>query len=80
MTPTEQWIMDLALVYSVPSFFCGIGITLLFVRWPDICRSLAVMPRFLSPQLVFAPKLVFERQDFKTVTPSDESFLPDGLR
>jgi len=72
MTPTEQWIMDLALVYSVPSFFCGIGITLLFVRWQDVRGSVAVIPRFLSP------KSVFERH--KANAPTDESLLPDGLR
>ena len=74
MTPTQQWMMDLALVYSVPSFFCGIGITLLFVRWRDICGSMAMMPRFLSPKLLFA------RHQAVSLAPTDESLLPDGLR
>lgn len=53
MTPTEQWIFELALVYAVPSFFGGIGVTLLFVRWRDIRRAAAMTPRFLSPELTF---------------------------
>jgi hypothetical protein len=57
MTPTEQWIFCLALVYSVPSFLGGVGITLLIVRWPSVRRAAATMPRFLSP------KLTFERRD-----------------
>jgi len=71
MTPTQQWIMDLALVYSVPSFFCGIGITLLFVRWRDICGSMAMM---------LSPKMVFARHQAASLAPADESLLPDGLR
>jgi hypothetical protein len=78
MTPTEQWIFGLALVYSVPSFISGVGITLLCVRWPDIRHALAMVPRLLSP------KLVLERQDFEAVSlaPTDESqnLLSDGLR
>ena len=50
MTPTEQWIFELALVYSVPSFFSGIGITLLVVRWRDICDAVTMTPPFLSPE------------------------------
>jgi len=53
MTPTEKWILGLALVYSVPSFLSGIGITLLVVRWRDIRRTVAMTPRFVSPELTF---------------------------
>ena len=78
MTPTQQWIMCLALVYAVPSFISGVGITLLFVRWGDIRRALAMMPRFLSP------KSVLERRDLVSpgFAPTDEihSPLTDGLR
>jgi hypothetical protein len=35
MTQIQQWMMCLALVYGVPSFLFGIGVTLLFVRWRD---------------------------------------------
>jgi len=56
MTPTQQWIFCLALVYAVPSFFSGIGITLLVVRWQDIRRAAAMMPRFLSPALTAEPR------------------------
>ena len=55
MTPTEKWIFCLALVYAVPSFFSGVGITLLVVRWQDIRRASAMMPRFLSPNLALEP-------------------------
>ena len=58
MTPTQQWIFELALVYSVPSFFSGIGITLLVVRWRDIRRAVAMTPRFLSPEMTL------EERDF----------------
>jgi len=74
MTPTQQWIMELALVYSVPSFFGGIGITLLFVRWPEIRSAATMMPRFLSPQLVF------ERHQTVSLAPGDENALPGRLR
>jgi len=53
MTPTEQWIFELALVYAVPSFISGVGVTLLFVRWRDFRRAAAMTPRFLSPELTF---------------------------
>jgi hypothetical protein len=33
MTPTQEWIFCLALVYAAPSFLAGVGITLLVVRW-----------------------------------------------
>jgi hypothetical protein len=68
MTPSEQWIFCLALVYSVPSFIGGIGITLLFVYWRDICHAAAMMPQFLSPE----PAL--ERRDFggASKTPADQ--------
>jgi hypothetical protein len=66
MTPTEQWIFGLALVYSVPSFISGIGMTLLVVRWRDIRRALT--PRFLSLDLT--P----EQHDFvpASLAPADE--------
>ncbi len=69
MTPTEKWIFCLALVYAVPSFFSGVGITLLVVRWQDIRRAAAMMPRFLSPGLAVEPR------DTKTVdlAPTDKS-------
>ena len=78
MTPTEQWIFCLALVYSVPSFLGGVGITLLFVRWPSIRRAVTMMTRFLSP------KLTFERGNFTAPSnaPADEirSDLTDAVR
>ena len=68
MTPTEQWIFELALVYSVPSFISGIGITLLVVHWRDIRRAVAMTPRFLSPERML------EERDFAStrLTPADE--------
>ena len=68
MTPTEKWIFGLALVYSVPSFFSGIGITLLVVRWRDICRAVAMTPPFLSPEMTL------EEDDFGSArfAPADE--------
>jgi hypothetical protein len=78
MTPTEQWIFCLALVYAVPSFISGVGITLLFIRWRGIRDAVSVMPSFLSP------KLTFEQRDFAApgMTPEDKakSLLPDVLR
>ena len=73
MTPTEKWIFCLALVYAIPSFFSGVGITLLVVRWQDIRRAAAMMPRFLSPGL--APGLPAKPRDTKTVNlaPTDKS-------
>jgi hypothetical protein len=70
MTPTEKWILCLALVYAVPSFLSGIGVTLLFVRWQDIRRAAALMPAF--PALPWQP---FEGHA------ADEGYLlPEGLR
>ncbi len=68
MTPTEQWIFELALVYSVPSFISGIGITLLVVRWRDICGAVAMTPPFLSPEMTL------EEDDFVSthLAPADE--------
>ena len=60
MTPTDWWILGLVLVYAVPSFISGIGVTLLAVRWRDIGRAAAMTPRFLSPELTF------ERRDLIT--------------
>ena len=69
MTPTQQWILCLALVYAVPSFFSGVGVTLLFVRWKDIRRAALLMPAF--PALPWQP---FE-------APAEEAYvLPEGLR
>ena len=77
MTPTQQWIMGLALVYAVPSFISGVGVTLLFVRRYEIRDAMAMMPRFLSP------KSALEPHDFKTagLAPADEhqALLPGGL-
>jgi len=72
MTPTEQWIFCLALVYAVPSFISGIGITLLFVRWQD--RTAARTPGFhaLPWQTYEAPGL--------TPTAEGHYLLPEGLR
>jgi hypothetical protein len=70
MTPTEQWIIGLAMVYSVPSFLSGIGMTLLFVRWPEVRRAMAMMPRFLSPALTL------ERRDFKTIGAQQKGLDP----
>jgi len=53
MTPTEKWIFELALVYSIPSFLGGIGITLLFVHWRGLRVAVTILSRFLSPQLTF---------------------------
>jgi hypothetical protein len=78
MTPTEQWIFCLALVYAVPSFLSGVGLTLLFVRWQDIRSAMAMMPRFLSQ------KSALERREFDapslTPTADSQGFLTDGLR
>jgi hypothetical protein len=78
MTPTDKWILGLVLVYALPSFICGIGITLLFVRWRDIRRATAMTPRFLSPELTF------ERHDLtaRGTAPEDKGkgLLPNGLR
>ena len=46
MTPTQQWILCLALVYAVPSFLSGVGVTLLVVRWQDIRRAVTRTPAF----------------------------------
>ena len=69
MTPTEHWIMGLALVYSVPSFLSGVGITLLFVHWRDLRHVVVTMPEF------FFPKSALERSGFKAVSlaPTDKS-------
>ena len=79
MTPTEKWIIGLALVYSVPAFFSGVGSTLLFVHWRDIRRAL--LQRLLSP---LPQKLALEPRVFQAIslTPTDESqgLLPNGLR
>jgi hypothetical protein len=32
MTPSEKWVLGLFIVYSIPAFPLGVGITLLFVR------------------------------------------------
>jgi hypothetical protein len=50
MTPTEQWIFELALVYAVPSFFAGVASTLAFLHRRNIAVTAA---RFLSPALTF---------------------------
>jgi len=77
MTPTEKWIFCLALVYAVPSFISGVGITLLFVHWQNVRRAVAIMPRFLSPEFTF------ERRERKAINlaPANEGqdLLPDGL-
>jgi hypothetical protein len=77
MTPTQQWIMCLALVYAVPSFLSGVGITLLFVRWQD--RTAARTPGFHA-----LPWQTYEGHDFiaPDLTPTAEGhyLLPDGLR
>jgi hypothetical protein len=78
MTPTQQWIMCLALVYAVPSFLSGVGITLLFVRWQDIRRAAARSPGFLA-----LPWQTYEGRAFATadLAPADEGYLlPEGLR
>jgi len=74
MTPTEQWMFCLALVYAVPSFLSGIGVTLLFVRWQDIRRAAARTPGFhaLPWQTYEAPGL--------TLTAEGHYLLPEGLR
>ncbi len=74
MTPTEKWILCLALVYSVPAFFSGVGVTLLYVYWQDIRRAL--FSRLFSPAV--------EPPIFKAIslTPADDSqdLLPDAYR
>jgi len=70
MTPTEQWMIGLALVYAVPSFLSGVGLTLLFVRWPEIRQALGLMPGFLSP------KLVLERRDAIRLAPERQDLWP----
>jgi hypothetical protein len=39
MTQTELWMFDLAMVYSLPSFIAGVGITLFVIRWRDRRRK-----------------------------------------
>jgi len=70
MTQTEQWIMELALVYAVPSFFSGVGITLLCIRWPEVRRAMAMTPRFLSPELTLA------RRGFKPIGDGQKGLDP----
>jgi hypothetical protein len=76
MTPTEQWIFCLALVYAIPSFIGGVGITLLVVHWRDIRGALAMTQGFL------ASERTFERRDRDGAAPEDEAdgLLRDGLR
>ena len=75
MTPTEHWILGLVLVYSVPAFISGIGVTLLFVRWRSVLSATAMTPRFLSPELMF------ERDDLKAArTAKGEGLLAKRLR
>jgi hypothetical protein len=75
MTPTQEWIMGLALVYAIPSFISGVGVTLLFIRRHEIRDAMAMMPRFLSPKSALEPR------DTAVLAPADEhqALLPGGL-
>ena len=74
MTPTEQWIFCLALVYAVPSFVSGVGATLLFFHWREIRRAEARRPGFHA-----LPWQTYEAPDL-TPTAEGHYLLPDGLR
>lgn len=78
MTPTEKWILCLALVYSVPSFLSGVGITLLVLRWQDIRRA------FMMPAFPALPWRIYEGPGLMApgLTPTEEGhyLLPEGLR
>ncbi len=60
MTPSEQWILGLFAVYSIPAFLLGIGAALLFGR----LRRTAAAPDFLSPERTF------ERRDLIALGPA----------
>ena len=78
MTPSEQWILGLFAVYSIPAFLFGVGVTLAFVRWRSRRTTTALMPDFLSPERTF------ERRDVIALgfAPADNSrnAVPGGLR
>ena len=63
MTPSEQWILGLFAVYSIPAFLFGVGLTLACVRWRG--RRSALMPGLLSAERTF------ERRDAPGATPTD---------
>lgn len=73
MTPTEQWIFCLVLVYSVPSFMAGVGITLLVVHGRDVRRAAAMIAGFLDPRLTLEQRVVTAPE----TTPADE--IPNRL-
>ena len=56
MTPSEQWILGLFAVYSIPAFILGVGVTLVSVRWRNRKNPTRVMPSFLSPERTFEPR------------------------
>jgi len=73
MTPTEQWIMCLALIYAIPSFLSGVGVTLLYLHWQD---RTAMAPGFLT-----IPWQIYEGRDvMATPTAERHYLLPEGLR
>lgn len=55
MTPSEQWIFGLFIVYSIPAFILGIGSALLFVGWRSRGGSIERMVSLLSPEQTFEP-------------------------
>ena len=64
MTQTDQWMFCLALVYAVPSFVAGLGITLFVIRRQDLRHATAKLSGFL------APNLTLEHSDFRPLTPT----------
>jgi hypothetical protein len=55
MTPSEQWVLGLFAVYAVPSFFLGVGLTLLVTHIRSRRRGGGAISRLLTPEQVFAP-------------------------
>ena len=51
MTPSQQWILGLFVVYSIPAFLFGVGLTLAVVRRRR--TATAMLPGLLSPDRTF---------------------------
>jgi hypothetical protein len=43
MTPTQQWMFCLAMVYAIPSFLGGVGVTLLWMHRRALRLAAAVV-------------------------------------
>jgi hypothetical protein len=75
MTPSEKWMLGLWAVYGIPSFLCGVGLTLLLVRWRDRRRIAGLMRSFLS--MDFATE---RREPGATPADAGHGLSPDALR